>query len=245
MPMSPIAEGKSNGGPAVRVSQNPSVTAVICALDEEATIGRVVAESLKYVDEVLVMDGRSSDRTAAIAADCGARVVRDPGKGKGSAIQACIPHIRTEVVVFLDADGSHDPRDIPRLVEPIREGVADHVSGSRLLGGSSELHGGFDECVRLMGSSFITAMINWRFGVRLSESQNGFRAVRLSVLKALDLQENSTTIEQEMIAKTLRRGFRMAEVPAHEYRREEGSSHICVWRAAPRYAWSLAKCVLF
>ena len=63
-------------------------------------------------------------------------------------MRRAIPHIRTPVTVFLDADGSHDPEDIPLLVEPILAGEADHVSASRLRGGSSELHGGFDEFFR-------------------------------------------------------------------------------------------------
>ena len=83
---------------------------------------------------------------------------------------------------------------------------ADHVAASRLRGGSSELHGGFDEFLRLAGSSFITACINWRFNCQLSDSQNGFRAVRTSVLRQLDLRENTTTIEQEMTIKTLQAG---------------------------------------
>ena len=98
-------------------------------------------------------------------------------------------------------------------------GSADHVVASRLRGGSSELHGGFDEFLRLAGSSFITACINWRFACQLSDSQNGFRAVRTSVLRQLDLRENTTTIEQEMTMKTLRHGWRMAEVPSHEHPR--------------------------
>src|SRR6185503_7893558 len=130
----------------------------------------------------------------------------------------------TPITVFLDADGSHDPEDIPLLVEPILSGRADHVTASRLRGGSSELHGGFDEFLRLSGSSFITACINRRFDCRLSDSQNGFRAIRTDVLKELDLREDVTTIEQEMIIKTLRRGLRMAEVPSHEHPRAHGCS---------------------
>jgi dolichol-phosphate mannosyltransferase len=143
------------------------------------------------------------------------------------------------VTVFIDADGSHVPEDIPRVVEPILSGTADHVSASRLMGGSSELHGGFDEFLRLAGSSFITACINRRFGVRLSDSQNGFRAIRTDLVTSLGLRERTTTIEQEMIMRTLRLGYRMAEVPSHEYARQHGSSSIRVWRAAPRYVYSL------
>jgi dolichol-phosphate mannosyltransferase len=185
------------------------------------------------------VDGHSRDDTPAIAASHGARVLFDHGHGKGDALRVGIAEVATDIAVFLDADGSHDPDDIPRLVAPILEGVADHVSGSRLMGGSSELHGGFDEFLRLTGSSLITACINWRFGVRLSESQNGFRAIRVSVARELNLTGNATTIEQEMIIKTLRKGFRMAEVPTHEYRRVHGTSHIVLWRAMPRYLFSL------
>ena len=93
------------------------------------------------------------------------------------------------------------------LWHQFKKDEADHVSASRLIGGSSELHGGFDECFRLMGSSFITACINWKFKVRLSESQNGFRAIKTDVIKQLDLKENITTIEQEMIMKNSQERF--------------------------------------
>ena len=79
----------------------------------------------------------------------------------------------------------------------------------------------------------------------MSESQNGFRAIRTRVLRQLDLREDITTIEQEMIIKTLRRGFRMAEVPSHEHPRRHGASHIRVWRSAPRYGCSLVKYLFF
>jgi dolichol-phosphate mannosyltransferase len=147
--------------------------------------------------------------------------------------------------VFIDADGSHNPDDIPKLILPIIENKADHVSGSRLIGGSSELHGGFDECFRLMGSSFVTACINWRFKVKLSESQNGFRAIKTAVVKRLELKEDITTIEQEMIIKTLKKGFRMAEVPSHESKRVAGYSKIILRKVWFRYVYSLVKYLFF
>ena len=216
-----------------------NVTVVIAAKDEGRTIGPLVRRSLAHASNVLVVDGHSQDDTVAIATSSGARVLVDHGRGKGDALRIAIDAVTTDIIVFLDADGSHDPDDIPRLIAPLQDGAADHVSGSRLMGGSSELHGGFDEFLRLTGSSLITACINWRFGVRLSESQNGFRAIRTPVARQLGLRENTTTIEQEMIIKTLRLGFRMAEVPAHEYKRTHGQSHIVLWRATPRYVLSL------
>ena len=217
------------------------VTVVIPARNEAPTIGAVIAGCRPHCARVLVVDGHSTDGTRDHAVNAGADVILDGGRGKGDAIRTAIPAITTPFVVFIDADGSHDPDDIPRLIAPLASGAADHVGGSRLMGGSSELHGGFDEFWRLTGSSFITAVINWRFGVRISDSQNGFRALRTDVLRQLDLRENLTTIEQEMVIKTIKRGFRLTEVPAHEYARRHGVSHIRLTRVSHRYVWVLLR----
>lgn len=227
------------------LSPIPSLTVVIPTLNEVETLPEIMAGVRAHTDDILVVDGRSPDGTADVARSLGARVVYDHGRGKGEAIRTVIGHLERDIVVFIDADGSHDPADIPALVAPILAGQADHVSGSRLIGGSSELHGGFDECFRLMGSSFITACINHRFRVVLSESQNGFRAIRTEVLRDLGLEEDITTIEQEMIIKTLKKGYRMGEVPTHEYRRKAGYSKITVRKVAFRYVYSMLKYLYF
>jgi glycosyltransferase involved in cell wall biosynthesis len=221
------------------------ITVVIPTLNEAETITEVAVRVRAYTSDIVVVDGHSPDGTAEIARSLGARVIFDHGKGKGEALRSVIPYLDREITVFIDSDGSHNPDDLPALVQPIIAGSADHVSGSRLIGGSSELHGGFDECFRLMGSSLITACINNRFGVRLSESQNGFRAIRTAVLRDLDLRENITTIEQEMIIKTLKKGYRMAEVPSHEHKRKAGYSKISVRKVAFRYVWSMIKYLYF
>ncbi len=219
------------------------ISLVIPVLNEEEGLEALLAKARPYAGEIIVIDGHSTDRSAAIATACGAHVYYDNRKGKGEALRCSIPLVSREITVFMDADWSHDPDDIPKLVQPIIDGAADHVTGSRLLGGSSELHGGFDEFLRLMGSSFITACIGRRFKVRISDSQNGFRAIRTDVLRKLDLRENITTIEQEMIIKTLKAGFKLAEVPAHENKRRAGKSHIKVGRVWFRYGYSLVKCL--
>ncbi|MFZ4438261.1 MAG: glycosyltransferase family 2 protein [Syntrophales bacterium] len=221
------------------------ITVVIPALNEALTIGDVIEKTMPYTTDVLVVDGHSPDGTAEIARALGTRVLFDHGKGKGEAIRSVIPHLAREITVFIDADGSHDPADIPALVRPILTGEVDHVSGSRLIGGSSELHGGFDECFRLMGSSLITACINHHFRVRLSESQNGFRAIRTAVLRDLGLMEKITTIEQEMIIKTLKKGYRMGEIPSHEHKRKAGYSKISIRKVAFRYVYTLIKYLYF
>ena len=238
-----LRQGRTTADDLVRAEDqpDPDVTVIIPARNEELTVGLVVRECLNYVAHVIVVEGGSTDRTAEIATTAGARVVRDQGLGKGAALRLGVDHVTTPIVVFVDADGSHDPIDIPMLAAPIKAGLADHVTGSRLLGGSDELHGGFDEFLRLAGSAFITYMFNWRYGTRLSDSQNGFRAIRTDVFRSLNLRSRHTTIEMEMISTTLAAGLRLAEVPTHERRRAAGYSKISlsnpkIWLA---YGWHL------
>ena len=225
--------------------EESKISIVIPTLDEEDTVAEIIEGCKPYGDEILVVDGHSRDRTREVAESLGVKVILDNRKGKGEALRHVVNFVNGNIIVFIDADGSHDPKDIPKLVEPIIKDEADHVSGSRLIGGSSELHGGFDECFRLMGSSFITACINWRFKVKLSESQNGFRAIKTDIIKQLGLEENITTIEQEMIMKTLKKGFRMAEVPSHEYERKKGYSKISLRKVWFRYVYTLVKYLFF
>jgi len=227
------------------VHTQSKISVVIPTLNEESTVTEIIEGCTPYADEIIVVDGHSQDRTREAAEKLGVKVILDNKKGKGEALRYAVNFVSGDIIVFIDADGSHDPKDIPKLVEPILKGEADHVSGSRLIGGSSELHGGFDECFRLMGSSFITACINWRFKVRLSESQNGFRAIKTDVVKQLGLKENITTIEQEMIMKTLKKGFRMAEVPSHEHERKMGYSKISLRKVWFRYVYTLVKYLFF
>ena len=221
------------------------ITIVVPTLNEAETVTDIIKGCKRYSSDIIVVDGHSRDDTAKIAEALGARVIFDHQKGKGEAIRTVIPHLKRDITVFIDADGSHCPDDIPALLKPILDNKADHVSGSRLTGGSSELHGGFDECFRLMGSSLITACINHRFRVLLSESQNGFRAIKTEVLRSLDLREDITTIEQEMIIKTLKKGYRMGEVPTHEHRRKAGYSKISLRKVAFRYVYSMIKYLYF
>jgi dolichol-phosphate mannosyltransferase len=219
----------------------PQVSVVIPTRDEEGLIGTIIDEVRPYADEVLVIDGHSRDRTREMAAANGARVVLDRGKGKGDAIRLAFDVAAGDIVVFIDADGSHEPKDIPALVAPIAAGRADMVIGSRGKGGSDELHGTLSQLIRYIGSQLIMLGINYRWNVRLTDSQNGFRAVRRDVGKRLGLTSNLTTIEQEMLMKALKQGFRVSEIPSHEYERKWGTSKVVVWKLWFAYVWSFLR----
>jgi len=220
------------------VVSRATVSVVIPAKDEEGIIGEVVDAVRPFGDEVLVVDGHSVDRTAAIAAARGARVFQDHGRGKGEALRLAVAAAVMDIVVFIDADGSHQPADIPALVEPIKAGRADLVIASRGKGGSDELHGTVEQFVRYVGSQLIMLAINYRWNVRLTDSQNGFRAIDRRAALALGLTSNLSTIEQEMLMKALKLGYAVAEIPSHEFERRWGASKISVWKLWAAYLWS-------
>jgi glycosyltransferase involved in cell wall biosynthesis len=224
MPSQPASPGNRMSRTAATTPLDPRgwVSLVIPARNEERCIAEVIEKSLPFCDEIVVVDGHSQDRTVEIAASYGVRVVKDNKRGKGDAIRVGALAAAHEIVVFMDADGSHDPADIPHLVEPI-------------------LDGDIDKLFRMVGCDIILIGINMRWKQNLTESQNGFRAIRTEVIRSLNLKENITTIEQEMMMKCLKRGFRVSEVPTHEYSRKHGTSSIKLHKVWFRYIYSFIK----
>lgn len=216
---------------------NFRVVAVVVAKNEEHTIAEVVAKTVEYVHHVIVMDGHSTDQTAHLAQEAGGTVYQDPGLGKGSALRMSINLVDADIIVFLDSDGSHDPADIPRLVAPIVHDDADLCIGSRFTGGSEELSISFGQMVRTIGNISMNILINKRWNTALTDTLNGFRAVRKDAVQLVNLKENRHTIEQEMVMKMLNHGYRVINVPTHEYERQYGVSHINIWKEWPIFVW--------
>jgi len=186
-----------------------------------------VLEAVKpFGYEVLVIDGHSKDDTRQIARDSGVKVEMDNGRGKGDGIKTGIKFANGDLLVFIDADGSHEIGDIPKLIAPISKGEADLVIGSRMLGGSDELYGTIPNFVRMMGASLVALGINYRWSVHLTDPENGFRAIKKDVAMKLNLKSNDFDIEQEMVMKAVKSGYRVKEVSSHEYERKGGSSKL-------------------
>ena len=219
----------------------PSVTVCIPTLNESASLRPILEGSQPFADELLVVDGGSTDGTVELAEELGARVLRDNGRGKGAALRQAINQCHCDIIAFIDADGSHDPADLERMLAPLKAGECDIVVGSRGRGGSEELQGDIEKLIRMIGSDIVTLGINYRFGVKLTDSQNGFRAMTVACAKDLDLAEDIFTIEQEMLLKAMWRGKHVIEIPTREYARAFGDSRIVLSRVAPRYLYVLLK----
>jgi dolichol-phosphate hexosyltransferase len=216
-----------------------ALSAVFLARDEEATIADLVKKARPLADEVLVVDGHSRDRTRELAEAAGARVLQDHGRGKGDGYRTAAAEARGEVVVFLDADGSHDPADIPKLVAPIREGRLDFVIASRWHGGSDDVHPNLAHFVRDLGGNLLSMLISWRFHHEITDCLNGFRALRRDKMLGLNLTADDFDIEHEMVMKALKQGLRLGEVGAHEYARQAGSSKLPTFTKAHIFFWRL------
>ncbi len=216
------------------------ISLVIPAKNEAGGIAKLIQRSRPFVDEIIVVDGHSSDQTVQEAQRAGAdKVILDDKTGKGGAYRIGARVATYENVVFMDADGSHDPAAIPALVEPLVTGKSDLVIGSRIKGGSDELHGDFDNFLRAVGSGVITACINYRFKASITDALNGFRAIKRSVFQDLKLKCTDFDIEQHMICRALHQGYCMSEVPTHEYVRQWGSSKLPTFRKAYLFLWRL------
>ena len=226
------------------MKQNFSV--VIASKGEAKNLPIILPKVLEYCDDVIVViDRMDYDNSSLICKRFPVTILRQIKSGKGDALRLGVSSSARSIIVFMDADGSHNPREIPKIVRPIDEYGIDLVVGSRMLGGSAELFSEFSHIVRLVGSLFITMALNRKFRVNITDSQNGFRAIKRMVFEELHLKEMHTTIEQEMTSKLLAANrYQMIEIGTHEFARNRGVSKIKVFIHGWRYLFVLAQ-ILF
>lgn len=205
--------------------RSPYISVIIAALNEEAAIGKVIdAVPRDLVDEIVVVDNGSTDRTAEVASAAGARVVNEAIRGYGRAFRAGLRSIspRCEIVVLLDGDGSDYPEMMDRLVAPIIEGEADFVIGSRTRGNRESGSMNFHQVVAGYTIGFVLRIL---YGVH-STDMGPFRAIRRDTLERLGLREETYGWPLEMQMRAARARVRTMEVPVDYRRRAGGHSKI-------------------
>lgn len=215
-------------------------TIVIPAKNEEQTIEDILDKILLNfsADRIIIIADGIVEPTSEIARRKNVKVVQGNGKGKGAAIKAAIDNTASDILIFIDADGSHKPEDIQKLIQPIVDGQADMVIASRIKGGSEEFSGNIKNVIHYIGnivSSFIVNLI-WAQGKKIiTDCNNGFRAIKTNVAKQLKLEEDDFAIEQEMTIKCIKMGYRICEVPSYEFKRQYGKSHVNSMRMLPKH----------
>jgi len=212
--------------PARPASRRPViVSAIIPCLDEEAAIANVVTAVLAQgVDEVIVVDGASRDQTAARASAAGARVVIEPRRGYGRAIQAGIAAARNdaEILLFLDGDGSDAAEFIPALIAPIAAGRVDFVLGSRVRGTREPGSLAPQQIVAAYVGSLLLRIV---YGARFSDL-SPFRAIRRDALERLGMSDMTYGWNLEMLMRVAAAGLPALEVPVGQRRRIGGVSKV-------------------
>jgi glycosyltransferase involved in cell wall biosynthesis len=234
----PFIGGAATGALIMRISF------IVPVYNEAATIAQVLArvQGLPMDKQVIVVDDGSTDETPdrleSWAGGGDFLVLRCPHRGKGAAVRAAIPHVDGDIAVIQDADLEYDPADVPSLVEPIVQGVADVVFGSRLSGGRPQRAYAF---WHLVGNRLLSLLTNVLFNTTLTDVETGYKAFRSEVLRSLDLTSDDFAIEVEIAAKICKRKLRVYELPVAYYGRTYAEGKKITWRDGFKAIWVLVR----
>jgi glycosyltransferase involved in cell wall biosynthesis len=205
------------------------VSLIIPAYNEEETIGEVIRDTSEIMElyglqyEIIVVNDCSTDDTERVALFTQKAIVftNETNRGKGYCLRRALKQAHGDIIVTLDADGEHKPKEIPELLNALFEGN-DIVAGSRFLNNQVDI----TSRINRLGNFFFNMTITTLTGRRITDSQTGFRAIKREIAEAFNLQSDGFEIESEFTIKSLRNGFRFKEVPITVERRKYNKSKI-------------------
>jgi glycosyltransferase involved in cell wall biosynthesis len=202
------------------------IAIIIPALNEEDALQQLLAELPRdFAQWIIVVDNGSTDGTATVARSAGAIVASEPTRGYG---RACLKGLQTasdlgaEILIYMDGDGSDDPTDLPMMLEPLKEGRADFVIGSRVDRRSER--GAIPPQARL-GNWLVSRMISTLYHVHIHDI-GSFRVIRRSALATLQMSEMTFGWPVEMLVKAARARYQIVELPIHYRKRSHGRSKV-------------------
>ena len=220
---------------------------VIPAYNEERFLPEVLrrVKETPYEKEIIVVDDASVDGTRSYLEglnDDGIRVVfHEKNAGKGAAVRSGIKIASGEIIIIQDADLEYDPKDYPRLLEPILEGNADVVYGSRFLGGPHRVF----YFRHYVGNRIVTMLSNIFSDLNLSDMETGYKVFAKSVFEGITIESNRFGFEPEITAKVARKGYRVYEVPVSYHGRSYTEGKKITWKDGIKALFTIVKYNLF
>jgi len=209
------------------------LTVIIPAYNEKSTICEIVqrVRAVERHDQLIVVDDGSSDGTRELLrqlepSDDLTVLFHQTNRGKGAAVRTGLEHATGDIILIQDADLEYDPREYPALLQPIIEGRAQVVYGSRFLGGPRKAM----FFSHMVGNVLLTFITNILFDTILSDMETGYKVFRADVLKGMPLRARRFEFEPEITARVLRKGIRIYEVPISYNGREYWEGKKITWR---------------
>ena len=209
--------------PKAETERELRTTVLICTLNEEENIPHVLPKIPACVDEVLVVDGRSSDSTVAVIRSLrpDARILCQPGRGKGDALRYGVEQASGHIIVTLDADGETDPQDIPKFIAQLVQGY-DFAKGSRLARGRPARMPRY----RWLGNKVLVLTCNLLYGTRYTDICSGYAAFWKRAFLDIELTYDSCEMEQQLLVRAKKAGMKIAEVAHGSDGRIAGDSKV-------------------
>jgi glycosyltransferase involved in cell wall biosynthesis len=219
-------------------ANSPKITVIIPTLNEESNLPYVLPKIPATIDEILLVDGYSTDSTIELAKKLcpGIRVIYQDGKGKGNALRAGMTNATGDIIVTIDADGSMDPEQIPTFLAPLLTGYA-YVKGSRFLPSSGTLDMPW---LRRLGNKIFTILVNLLYQTNYTDLCYGYNAFWKKSLDPVKLKSAGFEIETEMHIKVAKARLKVSEVPSFERARLDGNGRLRTFRDG----WRILRTIL-